>query len=87
MIAKMYGFQALEKTEAIFYRKLRRQIKKMAKRPQSGDIDIDFDHIFTHSFDLRIRVIFSGEGGQHLPSRPPAEPAGQTQGNRRRGRG
>ena len=42
---------------------------------QSGEVDIDFDRIFTHSYDPRIRVTCNGGEGQSLPAKPPAGPA------------
>ena len=57
----------------------------MAKRPQSGDIDIAFDRIFTHS-SARPAIGFSngGEGGGAQPRQP--DPGGGRGGQRRPGR-
>ena len=53
----------------------------MAKRPQSGDIDIAFDRIFTHSSDdRRLHFLMGASGG--APS-----PASQTQGEAEGARG
>ena len=57
----------------------------MAKRPQSGDIDIAFDRIFTHS-SARPAIALSngGEGGSPQPRQP--DPGGGRGGQRRPGR-